>query len=96
MTSFSDPHVIAALVAKLAAVSILISNVEYLFARRILTDGGILSWPVASLRHAWLISGWTGRLLGSLLAYPNVLVLIGCGPLLKDELMEFLTPYRSR
>jgi hypothetical protein len=40
MTSFSDPHVIAALVAKLAAVSILISNVEYLFARRILTDGG--------------------------------------------------------
>jgi hypothetical protein len=78
MTSFSDPHVIAALVAKLAAVSILISNVEYLFARRILTDGGILSWPVASLRHAWLISGWTGRLLGSLLAYPNVLVLIGC------------------
>ena len=27
---------------------------------------------------------------------PLISGLIGCGPLLKDELMEFLTPYRSR
>ncbi|WP_329389793.1 hypothetical protein OG625_37245 [Streptomyces sp. NBC_01351] len=74
--TLSDPYVVAALVAKLAAISILLANLEYLVARRILSNSGLLSWPVGSLRHAWLVSGWTGRVLGTLLGYPNVLVLI--------------------
>ena len=62
--------------ARLAAVSIVITSTEYLAAPRHLRDDGLMSWTVSSARESWLVTTAIGRGLEAIFAYPRVLVLI--------------------
>ena len=64
------------LVAKLSAVTALISCAEFLAAPGILKDSGLMSWEVSSLRQAWLIKPPAAPALNAALRYPNVLGLV--------------------
>jgi hypothetical protein len=76
VTALADPFVAAVWVAKLAALAMLISSLEYMARPRTIADEGLLSWEVSRLRYPWLIEGVTARVLDGVLAYPNVLGLI--------------------
>lgn len=60
------------LVKKLAACGMLLTSLEYLWAREVLNDGGTMSWPVGSLRHMHRPGGFLRAALNELLKYPNV------------------------
>jgi hypothetical protein len=62
--------------ARFAAVSILLSSLEYSINIRVLRDDGLMSWPVGRLRGPAFSVGWRGALFDVLLRYPNVLVLL--------------------
>ena len=64
-------------VARLTAVAVLLSCVEYLAQPRHLKSDGLLSWTVGSLREPWLTSGPTAMPLDAILRYPSVLALLG-------------------
>ncbi len=64
------------LVAKIAALGVLVSSLEYLARQRELGNGGLMSWSVGSLRNRWLAGGVIGRSLHVVLRYPNVLGLL--------------------
>jgi hypothetical protein len=74
----SDPQGALSLVEKIAALEVLIAGVEFLVSPRQLSDEGLISWRVGSLRTPWL----TGRLVRQpfewLLRYPVVLAIVLC------------------
>ena len=72
---FDQSEAVAA-VAKLAAVSVLISSAEYLVCPRHLRDDGLMSWAVASVREQWLVTSPIGSVLQIALSYPRVLGMI--------------------
>ena len=71
-----DEQLVIAAVAKVAAVGLMISSLEFISARRCLQDDGLMSWQVARTRDRFLGAGASGALLDSVLAYPTVLGLL--------------------
>jgi len=71
-----DQREAVAAVAKLAAVSVLISSAEYLVRPRHLRDDGLMSWTVANVREQWLVTSPIGSVLQIALSYPRVLGMI--------------------
>ena len=76
MIPLLDQREAVAAVAKLAAVSVLVSSTEYLVRPRHLRDDGLMSWTVASVREQWLVTSPIGLMLQIALSYPRVLVMI--------------------
>jgi hypothetical protein len=64
------------LIRQIAALAMIVTSLEYLAAQRVLTDGGIMSWPIGSLQRSWLADGFLRVFLDKLLKYPNVIALI--------------------
>jgi hypothetical protein len=64
------------LCARFAALSILVSSLEYLANIRVLRDDGLMSWAVGRLRVPTFALGWRGAFFDALLRYPNVLALL--------------------
>jgi hypothetical protein len=60
------------LISRLAAFGMLITSLEYMFARNVLRDDGPMSWPIGSLRQAWLAQHFSNPVLNSVLRYPNI------------------------
>ena len=77
MILFTDEYTAVLVVAKIAALGLLISSLEYLSRPRSLNDSGLMSWPITRLRHRRLAGGLTGAGLDAAVRYPNVLVLLG-------------------
>lgn len=71
-----QPATVRGLILGLASIGVLISSCELLVSRRSLTDGGLLSWQVASLQTKWLASGPIHRLLEPCFRYPQVLLIV--------------------
>ena len=69
-----DQHTAVSLVAKLAAVEVIVACAEYIADPRQLQDEGLMSWKVGRLRNAWLAAN--GALLDPVLRYPNVLAIV--------------------
>jgi hypothetical protein len=70
---FSDAHTALLVVAKMAALGLLICSLEYLRRPHTLGDAGLMSWPVTRLRHRRLASGPLGASLDVAVRYPSVL-----------------------
>jgi hypothetical protein len=64
------------LTARLAALTILISTLEYLANTRLLRDEGLMNWPIGRLRFMTLSVGRPAAILNALLRYPNVIFLL--------------------
>jgi hypothetical protein len=62
--------------ARLAALTILVSGLEYLVNIRVLRDEGLMNWSVGRLRFLTLSVGGPAEALDGLLRYPNVIVLL--------------------
>jgi hypothetical protein len=62
--------------ARLAALTILVSSLEYLANPGVLRDDGLMNWSVGRLRILTFSAGWSGAVFDALLRYPNVLVLL--------------------
>ena len=62
--------------ARLTALTVLVSSLEYLANTRVLRDDGLMNWPVGRLRMMTFSTGWSGTFFDALLRYPNVLVLL--------------------
>ncbi|HEX7254174.1 MAG TPA: hypothetical protein VF376_14945 [Thermoanaerobaculia bacterium] len=62
--------------ARLAALTVLISSLEYLANPRVLRDDGLMNWSVGRLRVMTFSAGWSSSFFDALLRYPNVLVLL--------------------
>jgi hypothetical protein len=74
-----DPSIVLDLVQRLASISVIISSLEFLVIRNILTDGGLMSWKptwvgIKSMGgHLW---HFQTKSLGYIFGYPAVLVVI--------------------
>ncbi len=64
--------------ARLVSVGLVISCLEYVAERRVLSDHGLIDWELGRTRSRSGIVGPVARLLSLLLRYPNVLALVGC------------------
>lgn len=87
MTLALDDEVAVVLVAKVAALGVLVSSLEYLARPRQLDHGGLMSWSVGSLRNHWLAGGPIGRSLDVVLKYPNVLGLLAARAVLAGAVL---------
>ena len=74
-----DSSIVLDLVQRLASISVIISSLEFLVMRNILTDGGLMSWKptwvgIKSMGgHLW---HFQTKSLGYIFGYPGVLVVI--------------------
>ena len=73
MLDLSLPRDALRAVEVLAALGALVCAAEALWARRLLAEDGLLGWSVSSVHRRWTAHGWSGRALGAVLAYPQVL-----------------------
>jgi hypothetical protein len=76
VTPFANDYTAVLVVAKIAALGLLISSLEYLSRPRSLNDSGLMSWPITRLRHRRLAAGIVATGLDVAVRYPNVLVLL--------------------
>lgn len=72
--TFVDQHTAVSLVAKLAALEVIVVCAEYIADPRQLRDEGLMSWKVGRLRNVWLAA--YGALLDPVLRYPNVVAIV--------------------
>ncbi len=72
----SDPEFALRAVEIIAAVSVLVSSVEYLARPQQFSDGGLLSWTVSLSRSLFTSQGLLHPLFDILFSFPNVLWLI--------------------
>jgi hypothetical protein len=75
------------IVAKLAAVSSLLSCLEIMTIPAQLRDCGLMSWAVARLRRRWLACGPLATGLNFALAYPNIWILLILRALLASAIL---------
>ena len=87
--TFMDQHIAVSLVAKIAAVGVLVACAEYIADPSQLQDQGLMSWKVGRLRNTWLAAN--EALLDPVLRYPNVLAIISFR-LLLAALIVFAPP----
>ncbi|GHO97535.1 hypothetical protein KSF_075830 [Reticulibacter mediterranei] len=78
MTLFSviNQQLAILLVAKFAALAIVVACAEYLVFPHPLQNGGLMSWEVGRLRQPLMVKGATGRVLDWLFSYPRISGLI--------------------
>jgi hypothetical protein len=74
MMPFLEQHTAVSIVAKLAALEVIVVCAEYIADPRQLRDEGLMSWKVGRLRNVWLAA--SGALLDPVLRYPNVLAIV--------------------
>jgi hypothetical protein len=75
--SLSNAQAAITAVERLAAVGLFLAGLEYVVSPIQLSDDGMISWRVGSLRGSRLCSGRIGRVLDAVMAYPHVLVVVG-------------------
>ncbi|HLI07182.1 MAG TPA: hypothetical protein VKV40_11495 [Ktedonobacteraceae bacterium] len=73
----TDLAVTLRLIDCIAACGVVLSSLEYLTTHSLLSDTGLLSWPVHRLHFRLLTHGTLAVVLNTSLAYPNVVVLLG-------------------
>lgn len=71
-----DQVIALRLIDSIAACGVLLCSFEYLTTRSLLTDTGLLSWPVHRLRYKLMTHGSFATILSVALSYPHVLVLL--------------------
>lgn len=72
-----DLAVTLRLIDCIAACGVVLSSLEYLTTHSLLSDTGLLSWSVPRLHSRLLTHGTLAVVLNTLLAYPNVVILLG-------------------
>jgi hypothetical protein len=80
MMAFMDQHSAISLVARLAAVGVIVACAEFIADPKPLQDQGLMSWKVGQLRNGWLTASESP--LDPVLRYPNVLAVVGLRMLL--------------